>query len=212
MGKLILEQAVQALRDGGIPAARAMPAEKAPDISEPVAAVSLQAMDLRSKKVTVLVTVLTPAALGAAACEEAALSAGQILAELGGKCSMEACRFDGRTGLFMMEITAQFNSEVPKVTINGVELGHVLAFTSWRTLDETVTDWDNTKWNFRLEEYFPMGDDVEADPAGKFTLMHICENGSESYIDSTWTYQRKVWDASGVRQIRLGVANSMDVG
>lgn len=212
MGKLILEQAVQALQAGGIPAARAMPAARMPEITATVAAVSLQGMDLRSKKMTVLVTVLTPAHLGSAVCEEAALTAGELLSDIGGKCSADACRFDGRTGLFAVEVTAQFNSEVPKITINDVELKHVLAFTSWRTLDEEVSDWDNAKWNFRLEEYFPMGDDVEADPAGTFVLNHICQSGSESYIDSTWTYQRKVWDASGVRQIRLGVAEVMDVG
>ncbi len=212
MGKLILENAVQALRDGGIPANRAMPVGKMPQITETVAAVSLNAMDMRNKTVTVLVTVLTPGSMGAAVCEEKALAAGQILTDLGGKCSVGKCRFDGRAGLFCVDVTGVFDSAPPKVVVDGVELHHVLAFTSWRALDDEVTDWSNAKWNFRLEEYFPMGVDQEADPVNPFILMHISPSGSEAYLDSTWTYQRRIWDASGVRQIRLGVAEVLDLG
>lgn len=212
MGKLILENAVQALRDGGIPADRGMPAGKMGQITGTVAAVNLGAMDMRNKKVTVLATVLTPAALGAAACEETALNAGQILTDLGGKCAVGQCGFDGQSGLFTVEVSGEFNSAVPKVLINETMLNHVLAFTSWRALDEEVTTWHNAKWNFRLEEYFPMGEDQDADPAGEFTLVHISASGTETFLKSTWTYQRRVWDASGVRQVRLGVAEETDVG
>lgn len=212
MGKLILSNAVQALCDAGIPARRSAPRQKMAEITTPVAAVSLKSADMRSKKVTLLATVLSPAALGMAACEEMALDVGAILESLGGKCSVGACRFEGRIGLFCTEVTGEFASQMPKITIDGTLLEHVQAFTSWRTLDDEVTDWGNAKWNFRLEEYFPMGDEEEANVAGPFTLVHTCENGTESYIDSTWTYQRRVWDASGIRQLRLGVANEMDVG
>ena len=212
MSKEILNDAVAALSQAGIPARRAMPGRKMETVGSTVATVAMKAADIRNKTVTVLATVWTPSALGAAACEEAALDAGEVLAALGGKCSAEECRFDGRNGLFGVEITAQFASQTPKITINGVELKHVLAFTSWRTLDEEVTDWANAKWNFRLEEYFPMGAEEEANPVAAFTLTHVCENGTESYLESTWTYQRRVWDASGVRQIRLGVAEETDVG
>lgn len=212
MSKEILNNAVQALSEAGIPARRAMSTGKMESISSTVATIAMESADIRNKTVTVLATVLTPSAAGAAACEEAALDAGEVLAALGGKCSTGQCRFDGRSGLFSVEITAQFASQKPKITINGVELQHVLAFTSWRTLDEEVTDWAHAKWNFRLEEYFPMGAEEEADPVEAFTLTHVCESGTESYLESTWTYQRRVWDASGVRQIRLGVAEETDVG
>ncbi len=212
MGKLILDKAVQALSDGGIPVRRAMPAEKAAPITESVAAVSLQAMDVRNKTVTVLATILTPAALGAAACEETALKAGQLLSDAGGKCSVGPCQFHGRIGCFYAEVTGAFNSKTPIIRINDTVLTHVLAFTCWRTLDDQVTDWTEAKWNFRLEEYFPMGTDEEANPVDPFILIHISDSGSEMFLDSTWTYQRRIWDASGVRQIRLGVAEGHDVG
>lgn len=212
MGKLILENAVQALTEGGIPARRAMPSGTLPQITETVAAVALKAMDTRNQKVTVLATLLTPAELGSSVCEETAMEAAQILSELGGECTLGGCGFDGRNGLFTLEVTAKFNSAVPKVWIDDAEMKHVLAFTSWRTLDEEVTTWSKTKWNFRLEEYFPMGDEEDASPAGEFTLVHVSEIGTESYINSTWTYQRRIWDASGVRQVRLGVAEVLDMG
>lgn len=210
MGQLILSNAVQALNDGGIPAERGYPAGKLRIISEPVCAVSLQSADVRTKKVTLLATVLCPAELGAPLCEETALEAGELLATQGGKCSVGACRFDGRTGLFYVEVTAEFALETPKITIGETKLTHVLAFTSWRTLDEEVTDWLNTKWNFRLEEYFPLGDSEDANPVDSFMLTHTSENGTETYSGCTWTYQRRVWDASGIKQIRLGVADEME--
>lgn len=210
MGKPILNDVVQALCDAGIPTQRAMPAGKMGTISQTVATVHLLSADIRNKTVTVLTTVLSPAQLGAAACEEAALDAGEVLNQLGGKCSVGSCTFDGRTGLFSVEITAMFQAQTPRIVIGEQLLTHVVAFTSWRSLDEEVTDWYNAKWNFRLEEYFPMGEEEDANPTGTFLLTHVCELGTENYIDSTWTYQRRVWDASGIRQIRLGVAGNME--
>lgn len=212
MGRLILNEVTQGLDAAGILTQRGYPDGKRRIITEPVCAVNLRAADIRSKKVTVTVSVLSPAEQGAGVCEDKALEVGEILGGLGGRCSVGTCGFDGRAGVFCTEITAEFAAETPKILIDGVELKHVLAFTSWRTLDEEVTDWDNAKWNFRLEEYFPMGDDEESGTAGTFTLTHLAQMGSEAYIDCTWTYQRRVWDASGVQQLRLGVADLLDLG
>ena len=187
-----------------------MPGEKICEISEAVAAVSLKQADMRKKTMTVLVTVFSPANLGGAACEEVALQTGQVLNNLGGKCSVGSCGFDGKLGLFFEEVTGEYATEIPKVTIDGREMTHVLAFTSWRNIDDLVTSWSDTKWNFRLEEYYPMGEDEDADPVGKFTLVHTSHNGTETFSRATWTYRRRVWDASGVTQIRLGVAEDME--
>lgn len=212
MGQQILTDAVQALCDAGIPVQRAAPGQRIAEISTPVAAVCLKSADMRNKKVTVLVSIWSPAAMGMAKCEDKALEAGVVLSTLGGKCNVGECRFEGRIGLFCTEVTGEFESYTPKITINGVLLKHVLAFTSWRTLDDEVTDWYDAKWQFRLEEYYPLGETEEGDIEGSFILVHSSESGTESFIDSTWTYQRRVWDASGVRQLRLGVASEMDVG
>lgn len=210
MVKLTIDDVVQGLLTAGIPARRGMPGEKICEISEAVAAVSLKQADMRKKTMTVLVTVFSPANLGGAACEEVALQTGQVLNNLGGKCSVGSCGFDGKLGLFFEEVTGEYATEIPKVTIDGREMTHVLAFTSWRNIDDLVTSWSDTKWNFRLEEYYPMGEDEDADPVGKFTLVHTSHNGTETFSRATWTYRRRVWDASGVTQIRLGVAEDME--
>ncbi len=212
MGSLIIDELVSALIDAGIVVDRGFYAGKIPWISESVAAVNLESMDLRSKKVTVLVTVLTPGKLGGPTCEDQALQVGQVLAQQGGKCTLGKCRFDPSSDMFYLEITAVFNSETPAVLIDGTRLNHVLAFTSWRTLDDEVTDWTLAKWQFRLEEYFPNGEEEYLNPVNPFTLIHLSEDGSETYTGCTWTYQKREWDASGVRQIRLGVAEEMDYG
>lgn len=212
MAKLTITDVLQGLLAAGISARRGMPGEKLCEISESVAAVSLKQADMRKKTMTVLVTVFSPADLGAEACEEKAMQVGQVLTGLGGKCSVGSCRFDGRLALFFTEVTGEFATEIPKITIDNLMLTHVLAFTSWRNVDDIVTSWSDTKWNFRLEEYFPMGEGEEVDPVGAFTLVHTSHNGTETYSNATWTYQRRVWDASGVTQIRLGVAEAMETG
>ena len=158
------------------------------------------------------VQVLSPAELGGPVCEEMALEVGEILKELGGISTVGALEFDGRGGLFLVEVLGDFLEEKPKIFQNERELTHVVAFSSWRTLDDEVTNWADAKWNFKLEEYYPIGDNEESNPYGEFTLMHVCESGSETYIGCTWTYQRRVWEASGFRQILMGQANLMDSG
>ena len=212
MGKLMLDNVTQALRDGGFSVERGYPAGKLAVISGPVCAVNLQQANLREQTAAALVTVLSPAEQGAAACETAALEAAQILSELGGKCSVEKCGFDGRTGLFSAQITAQFYTSIPKVTIDGQQLMRIVAFTSWRTVDDEITDLEMAPWQFRIEEFFPVGTGEEPEPSVPFMLIHICENGSQTFTECEWTYQRREWSASGIRQIRLGKAQEMQPG
>lgn len=214
MGQLILSNVVQALNDAGIPAERGYPSRKMAVLTEPVAAVNLQQAAIRGQTLTALVTILSPVELGAAVCEETALEAGDILTEQGGSCTVAECRFDGRTGLFSVEISAQFQTAFPKVKLGNLLLQHVEAFTCWRTVDEDagITELNKAPWSFRLEEFFPVGASEEEAPEEPFFLMHISDNGTESYHNCRWTYLRRVWSATGIRQIRLGTAESMANG
>jgi hypothetical protein len=212
MGRLILSRVVQGLLDAQIPAQRGYPTGMRRIITEPVCAVNLHSADVRSKQIRVLVQVLSPAELGGPLCEEMALQTGEVLKALGGTASVGALEFDGRAGLFRIEVLGEFLEEKPKVFQGETELTHVVAFSSWRTLDDEVTNWADAKWNFKLEEYYPIGDNEESNPYGEFRLVHVCESGSETYTGCTWTYQRRVWDASGFRQILIGQADLMDSG
>lgn len=212
MGKLILDKATTALRDAGFPVERGLPAEAIPAITEPVCAVNLKQANLREQTATVLVTVLSPMELGAVVCEEAALDAAQILSELGGKCTVDACTSLGKVDMFCAEITGRFFTSIPKVVLNEQLLQSVTAFTCWRTVDEEITDLNHAPWCFRLEEFFPLGVEEEPEPEESFLLLHISEQGSKTFTNCTWTYQRRVWSADGTRQIRLGQAESMQDG
>ena len=209
---MILSRVVDGLCEKGIPAQRGYPVGRQRIITEPVCAVSLASAQSRSKEVRVRVQVLSPAELGGPACEETALEVGEILEQMDGKSTVGGIEFDGRAGVFSVEILADFFEERPKVFQNDTELTHAVAFTSWRMLDDEVTDWIDAKWNFRLEEYYPLDHDEELNPHGTFTLVHISEKGSETYLECTWTCQKREWDACGVRQIMLGQANLMDSG
>lgn len=214
MGQLILDNAVQALKAAGIPAERGYPGSKAAAVTVPCAAVNLQQAALRGQTLTVVVSVLSPAELGAAACEEAALNAGEVLTEQGGECTVSGCEFDGRSGLFTAQVTAKYLTAVPQVKLEGQLLQYVEAFTCWQTVDEDagITSLDDAGWNFRLEEFFPVGVKQEEGPEEPFGLIHISENGTETFYRCKWTYQRRVWGATGIRQIRLGSAEYMTIG
>lgn len=211
MGKLMLNNVVQALQSAGMAVERGYPGEKLASVTKPVCAVNLLSADLREQTATARVTVLSPAALGASACENAALDVAAVLAEEGGKCSVSDCTFDGRTDLFAVEVAAQFPTNIPKLWLNGVTLNHAVAFTYWRTVDDEITVLEEAPWGFRLEEFFPSNVDEDADPESPFTLDHITYSGLYTFSECCWTYVRRVWGADGIRQIRLGTAQSVDL-
>lgn len=214
MEHLILGNAVRLLQEAGIPAERGYPARSMKELTKPTATVSLKHASLRAQTLAALVTVFSPVRLGAEICEITALAAGDVLTDMGASCTVEKCQLDGRTGLFFVEITADFLTVVPKIMLGDAMLSHVEAFTSWRTVDEEtgITELDKALWNFRLEEFFPTDALEEEEPNEPFMLMQISENGTETFLNCKWTFQRRIWGPTGIRQIRLGVAESMDVG
>ena len=214
MGLISVDSVIAALQAAGIPAAHSYPVQKMIAIKKPVAAVSLLDASLRQQTMTVLVQILSPMDSGGAVCEEKALEAGGILSELGGECSIGECRLDGQTGLYYSDIKVRFLTEIPKVMVGDVMLTHVEAFTSWRMLDAEngITQLLDAPWCFRLEEFFPTGSEEESDCSEPFELMHISSSGTESYVNAKWTYQKRTWGSTGIRQIRLGTAERMDNG
>lgn len=204
MGQLTLDRVVTALNEAGIRAERAYPKEKMPEITDIVASVCLQKANVREKNLTALVTVFAPMSVGAAACEEAALKAGDVLRFHGGKASVEGCQFNGRTGLFSAEVTGVFSAGL-EIVLGSVPLAYAVSLTSWRETDDEVTDIDGVYWYFRLEEFIPWGEGEGVAPGEPFTL--VC-NDRESYNDCRWISQERVAEVAGTRQIREAVARS----
>ena len=211
MGRISINDVIGALQDAGIRTEHSFPKEKMLHITEPVAAVSLLEASLRKQTMAVRVSVF---AGDAVACENKALEVGTILSDMCGDCHVAACTFDGRNGLFCANVRAEFVTEAPRVKINNTLLEHVVAFTSWRMVDEDnqITRLDDALWNFRLEEFFPNGAEEIDDSDEPFLLMHINFNGSETFQDCYWTYQKRTWGSTGTRQLRMGTAAVMENG
>ena len=204
MGQLTLDRVVVALNEAGIRAERAYPMGKMPEITDIAATVCLQKASVRDRNLTVLVTVFAPMSVGASACEETALIAGDVLRFHGGKASVGDCQFNGRTGLFSAEVTGVFADGL-EIMLDGVPLAHAVSLTSWREIDDIVTDIDGVFWYFRLEEFFPWGAAEEAPCGEPFTL--VC-NSRESYEDCRWISQERIAEVAGTRQIREAVVGS----
>jgi len=206
LGKLILEQVVKALNDVGIRAERACPGRIMPAITDIAAAVSLGESEIREKPVTVLVTVLAPASMGAAACEDAALEAGEVLRVLGGECNIRVCRFDGRTGLFSTAVTAAFSRNM-EIRMESKDLKHVVSMEAWRAVDEEISSIDGALWYFRLEEFIPWGEEADSNVGEPFSL----KNGKVTFTGCRWTSYKRITEANGITQIREGYAGNWEI-
>ena len=208
MDQVILENAVQALRTAGFDTERGFFGAGIQRITGPVCAVNLQSAALFSGSCTVTVRVLSPAELGAEDCEDAALQAAQALRGDASACHVGRCSFDGRTGLFSVEITAVFLTDLPSVTLGTTAMKYVRSFTSWRTGENDGVNWSAEPWEFQIEEYIPLGCEEQEFPEENFTVSYTRDGKTEGYLESSWTYRKRQQDAGGLRQIWRGTAVS----
>lgn len=180
-----------------------------PEITGPVAAVSLEKIDTGLAELTVRAEVVSPVALGAQACEDSAMVVSRILRNMGGDCVQEACRFDAKTELFSVGVLAKFHGDVLaknwtaghgcSVQLGEMVVGHALSFTAWKEPGE-----ENVPvWRFRLEEILD-GHWTEAVPSEPFTAVVMAGSMVDTYVGcKVLTYQRIMKDGY-MRQIREG--------
>lgn len=200
VGKIIAE-----LNGRGICAVRAFPSGKMPELKQPCAGVRLRYMD--ADKTEVLISILAPAALGGGACEDTAQSAGYAVEALGGQWQLGCCEFDSRSGTFCTELYAVFTAqtEYPVIMLGNETVKNGKAFTAWRSTDEAVTSLESAPWYFRLEEIISTGTEGKM-PAQPFSITVSCCGRQETYTGCTWISQKREATASGIRQIREGIA------
>ena len=106
---------LNALNDGNIPAIRAYPAKKMQMPDGITATVQLKLLDEAAGQETVLVSIFAPVSMGAAACEDAALQAGQLLKATGCTCRVEECQHRKDMDMFCVCVLAEFvDREVPE--------------------------------------------------------------------------------------------------
>lgn len=213
MGLVIISTAVSALKNAGFRVRRAYPGETIPAITDVVAAVQLAQMDLTEGSSTVEAKILCPHAMGASACEDAAVEAAEALQAAGFKSRVEAVTYDGRTGYFCANCSARmqehwFAATYIPLKLGSIEQNWVVSFTAKRATDETNTDLGSAPWIVRLEQFFPTGVAEDKDPSSAtFTLT----NGSEVYNGCKWTSHQRITESGGIRQIREGTATSRTI-
>lgn len=224
MGKLILENVMDALRKKGIRVQRAYPGDRMPAIESMVAAVQLEQIDQAAATATVLVSVLAPAAMGAAESEDGAVLVSRILQTAGAMCRIHKTEHMSSANLFCTRVSAVFSGQetengwqaAPKPLTFSVMLGSTVlncpvSFTAERAVDETAAALANAQWRFELEELFPLNVRENSTPASPYTITVRRDGRTEVYSGCVVTYQKRILGNDGQRQIRRGTATGRTV-
>lgn len=215
----LIIKVLNALDEAGIIADTAYPGGTMPNISEPQVAVSLEGVEYTARSATVLVTVMVPAAMGGAECETMAIRVGGVLEKLGGVCVQEACRFNGYADAFYVRVLATYRGSAVlpnwaesrdfQVDVGGQELQNVVSFRAEQAVDEvTGTPLSTAVWTFRIEEEYGRGESPVLLPVEHFEVNVSRSLGLETYMDCSWIACQVENTATGMRQVRKGIAKS----
>lgn len=200
MGKLIIDEVVQLLRDAEIRTDTAYPSGTMQRITEPVATVSLNKADLKARSAEVLVEILAPKECGGYLCQKTALEACKLLEEAGAVCCQERCEFLSRANLFRVPIRAVFRGvarhneleELPRFTVKAgpLSLSYACGFSAHQVKSGTATPLTDAPWEITVEEFMPWGveDSLELDERliwtcavmGSLSVFRTAPGSSES--------------------------------
>ena len=215
----IVERVADCLQKNGIPAEKAWPGKKAPEITGPCGEVYLEKMDFGEKTASVCAEILSPAAAGGPACEEAALQAARCLSEVGKVRIAGGCRFLSGPDCYDTKILVDFyRDEVFEewalrafldVRLDDVKLDHLQSFSVWQDWEEIPgTDLKTEPWRFRIEEWIPAGDKEKLLTYAPFTMTVKRKMSRELYKECTWLEIHRKDTFEGIRQVRVGSAKS----
>ena len=218
---------IQQLRDAGFSAFTAFPGQKAPDITEPVAAVHIHKVDSGSQTVTVEVCILSPSGLGGTACELSGRKAAAALQIAGAVCIQNGCTYDPVAQIYSVSILAVFRGDTGesshrlgpgfKVYLNNVLHHSVTDFTEEKIQKQTMEYIAGSPegimivpgsyhWNLCLEEHFPAGVQETPEPEEEFQLRILREGSAQIYEPCRWTSVTRSFTAEGLRRICKGIA------
>ena len=219
MTLVIVDSVIDALTEAGLAARKAYPGSAMPNITEPQFAVNLEQLDYNARSATVLVTVMVPVDQGGGICETAAVRAGTVLEAMGGVVVQEECRFNAYADAYYIRVLGTFYgtsvmdtwsaaSEFT-VEINETVLPNAVSFRAEQAVDQvTGTPLSTAVWTFRLEEKFGWGEGPLPAPQGSFSVTVLRSSGMEIYEECVWTSVQMEDTATGLRQVRTGVAKS----
>lgn len=218
----IIENVLTALEEAGLNAGKAYRGDQMPHVTDAYAAVSLEKLEHTARKATVLVTVLVPMEMGGSLCQEKALLAGQTMEALGGVCVQEECRFHGYAQAYYIRVLGTFyagavmedwaNTSDFTVVLGTQTISNAVAFQAEQVVDEaTGTPLSTAVWSFRLEEEYGRGEAPKPEPMEPFTMKIKRSTGTETFSECSWISIQLVNTATGLRQVRKGVAKSRNI-
>ena len=204
MWQTVLNNAKQALYLGGIEAECGYPPEKYKDITEPVCRVNMKEADLQTGIYTVLVQIQSPVSLGAEGCERIAHQAAKSMMLDARECHIGSCNFDGRTGLFFVEISARYETFRPALSLNETVLKFARSFVGRKTAE-------GGQWEFEILEYIPTGRVEQTFPESNFTVVYTRNSVTERYTGCQWTEWKQEEQTGGILRTWKGTAGSRSV-
>lgn len=219
MAMVIVDAVVESLSEAGLSAQKAYPGGAMPNITQAQMAVNLEKLDYTARSATVMVTVMVPVEQGGAACETAAIQVGTVLERLGGVVVQEECRFNAYADAYYIRVLGTFfGSAVMEgwsaaseftVEVDETVLKNAVSFRAEQAVDDvTGTPLSTAVWTFRLEEKFSWGEGPLPTPTGSFSVTVLRSSGMEIYEECCWTSVELEDTATGLRQVRTGVAKS----
>ena len=211
-----IERAVGALADIGFHVERGYPATKIPVIHSPVVMISME--EYGEKFVTLALDVFVPAEHGGSECEETAVRVANVLAETMAACSVGACKYAGKMGMFQVHVVAKWFRELDyAVKVNDTQIPHVISCHTVRSkvrlpyvngeTGETVVTVDGAEWKITIEDIWPLNHKIEAEQSGSFTLLLVRPGGLEAYPECVWTEIRLEETPAGVLRTRVAVTS-----
>lgn len=214
---VIVDSVIDRLNKAGLAAQKAYPDGAMPNISQAQFAVNLEKLDYTARSATVLVTVMVPVSQGGCACESAAVRAGAALEAMGGVVVQEECRFNAYADAYYIRVLGTFygtsvmdtwsTASEFSVELNETVLPNAVSFRAEQAVDQvTGTPLSTAVWTFRLEEKFGWGEGPLPAPTDNFSVTVLRSSGMETYEECTWTSVQLEDTATGLRQIRTGVA------
>lgn len=188
-----------------------------PQLTDAAAAVGLEKVDLEKRTVTVLVMVMSPANLGGATCEDAAMTAASALQKNGGVCIREGCSYDNRSDLFCIKVYATYTGSTSAdgwkenqkftVKLGPVALEWVRMFRAQQEVaTPNVAPISGAAWKFLIEEVIPSEGMEQITPAEPFSITvsrrGMVETFSNCYLTSMVREDRE----DGLHLLRSGTA------
>ena len=218
----IIDNVLAALNEAGLNAGKAYRGDQMPHVTGAYGAVSLEKLDHTARKATVLVTVIVPMEQGGSICQDQAILAGQTMEALGGVCVQEECRFQGYAQAYYIRVLGTFyagavmdewNDTSDFTVVLGTQtISNAVSFQAEQALDEaTGTPLSTAVWSFRLVEEYGRGEAPKPEPVEPFTMSVKRSTGTETFSECSWTSIQLENTATGLRQVRKGVAKSRSV-